>query len=109
MFWAPAPRWKREVNAWLFERIMRGFSHPRRTVQRTVDLLVARHPKLEDRASQLVQESVDVAGSLEWQTASYSRKSLRWTFEQFDRFPELHRLQRIFPMYVPRSITKQSD
>lgn len=101
IFWDPAPSWKKRLNEWIFYRLMKGFANPRRTVERPLDLLVQRFPRLAPMRARLSKEASEVRNLPSWQEASYSRKSLPWTFELFDRYPELHQLCDIFPAYDP--------
>jgi hypothetical protein len=106
LFWAPAPAWKRRLNAWLFLTIMQRFSTPVRTVGNMLDLLVRRFPRLESLRERLLREAATVSSDHCWQEASYGPRALRWTFEQFDRFPEMARLARLFPCYRPGTHTR---
>src|SRR5687768_3000569 len=63
--------------------------------------MVERFPRLAPMRARLSQEASEVRNLPAWQEASYSRKCLPWTLELFDRYPELHQLCDIFPMYDP--------
>lgn len=100
--WVPAPWWKRELNAWLFEKVMTSFVRPRRTVIASVNRMVRRHPRLEPMQSRLIEAGMSVHRSRAWHEATYSRETLPNTFALFDRFPELHRMSALLPLYSPR-------
>lgn len=101
VFWHQAAGWKKRLNDWVFYAVMRGFAHPRRTVNRMIDLLVERCPRLESMAPQLKSEALAVASTNTWQDASYSRQSLPWTFRLMDSCPEMRLLPTLFPRYRP--------
>ncbi len=99
--WDQAPMWKRVLNARIFGRIMWSFAHPRRTVKAAVDYLIAQHPRLEPMRERLYREGMGVSASRAWHEATYSRTTLPETFALFDRYPEMHGLCKILPLYRP--------
>ncbi|MBI4868515.1 MAG: fatty acid desaturase [Candidatus Wallbacteria bacterium] len=103
LLWAPAPAWKKTLNAKIFERIMWSFAHPRRTVRAAVDTLVARHQRLLPMRDRILREGMAVSSSRAWHEATYSRATLPETFALFDRFPEMHGMSRVLPLYQPRT------
>jgi fatty acid desaturase len=100
--WVPAPAWKKALNVHMLQRIMWSFVHPRRTVVAAVGELVKRHTRLEPMRDRLVREGMGVASLRAWHEATYSRQTLPNTFALFDRFPELHGMSTVLPLYRPR-------
>jgi hypothetical protein len=100
-FWAKAPAWKKWINLQVFYRMMHSFVHPRRTVRHAVERLIARFPRLVPMREQLLGEVLSVNRNPDWQKAFYSREALPHTFGLFDKFPEMHCLAEVFPMYRP--------
>ncbi|MBI2945098.1 MAG: fatty acid desaturase [Candidatus Wallbacteria bacterium] len=102
--WAPAPAWKKAMNVYLFKKIMWSFVHPKRTVTAAVRELVRKHPRLEPMTDRLVEAGMGVADNRAWHEATYSRRSLPNTYALFDRFPEMHGISSVLPLYHPRAI-----
>ena len=99
LFWDGAPGWKQKLNHRVFYWIMTKFARPERTVRRMLDLLVERHPRVAAHREPLVEEALAVAADPVWQRASYSRSAQPLTFQVFDRYPDFHLLEKIFPQY----------
>lgn len=104
--WAPAPAWKKALNVHLFKRVMASFARPRRTVIAAVERLVERHPRLEPMKDRLIEAGMAVASSRAWHEATYSRQTLPNTFALFDRFPEMHSMSKVLPLYRPRPVAQ---
>lgn len=101
-FWDPAPAWKKSVNTFIFERVMRSFAHPRRTVRHAIERLIAKFPRLEAHRARLLGEILSVSQRASWQEATYSRKTLPRTFALFDRYPTVAaKMAQVFPHYRP--------
>lgn len=101
-WWVPAPSWKKWINKQIFSRMMWSFTHPRRTVRHALEKLLARFPRLEAHREAIFTECLVVYKNPAWQEAFYSRSSLPHTFALLDRFPEMHSMRDVFPMFTPR-------
>ena len=64
---------------------------------------IAKFPRLEALREQLLGEVLVVYKQTAWQEAFYSRNVLPHTFAQWDRFPEMHRMSEVFPLYQPQA------
>jgi len=102
MLWEPAPMWKKVLNIHLFKKVMSAFVQPSRTVRAAVDRLVKKHPRLDGMKDSLIDAGMSVADSRSWHEATYSRTTLPNTFALFDRFPEMHQMSTVLPLYSPR-------
>lgn len=102
LLWDPAPSWKRWFNAHLFSKVVRSFTHPKRTVRYAIERLVAQFPRLEAHRATLLADIMSVSQQTAWQKAFYSRDALPYTFALFDRYPEMHGLTGSIPLYAPQ-------
>lgn len=100
-FWDRGAGWKRWLNEKIFHKMMWSFTHPRRTVKHAVERVIRKFPRLEAHRARLMGDILAVFEHRPWQQAFYSREVLPHTFALFDRFPEMHGLSDVFPLYEP--------
>lgn len=93
----------RQTTAWALRTLLGSvFLRPIRSTLRVIDVLLAEHPELQPLRPRLVAEIRALASDDAYHRMMYSRETTPITFAWFDRFPELHAMQRVLRAYQPR-------
>jgi hypothetical protein len=103
-YYAGCSRPTRRVNARLLRGAIAKFLLPPvRSATRVVRRLIHEHPELAALSSKLLAQLRAVGADPAYQAMMYSRESTPITFSLFDRFPEMHAMQRVLTPYLPQS------
>lgn len=101
-YFAPRSRPLRWLNARLFRTALRKFLLPPvRGAKRVVERWIAECPQLAGRRTEILGQLEAVGSSPDYHRMMYSRTSTPIAFSLFDRFPEMHALDRVLLCYAP--------
>jgi hypothetical protein len=95
----------RRFNAKLLAFILgRFFLPPTRSAVRVIRRLVSEQPAMKSLLPNMVQQLQRLAHDPEYHEMMYSRRTTPITFALFDRFEEMHVMQKVLLSYRPNSV-----
>lgn len=95
---------RRRLNARLLRAAIATFLLPPvRSAARVVRQLLCERPELVPLGGKILAQLRTVGDDPAYQAMMYSRESTPITFSLFDRFPEMHAMQRVLVSYRPQS------
>jgi hypothetical protein len=104
IYYAKRSRLMRNANArLLISSMAHFFLPPTRSAVRVINRLVSEHNELMPLLPEIKRQLRQLGSDRSYQEMMYSRESTPITFKLFDRFPEMHRIQRFLQTYTPET------
>jgi len=100
----------RKMNAWLLRTLIsKFFLPPNHSAIRVVRRLSQERTELAPLLPTIEKQLRSLGGDPAYQEMMYSRETTPITFKLFDRFPEMHRMQRVLHTYSPHTAEENHE